>query len=133
MTFQAREYRHFPEAGISLVVDVKNGRAQIALCSVNLRKGDCFSRPTARKILDLMLDADVETLRALNLKRRVYSFPYRGVKPRKDILGTLAQRLEDHLNLRRKSSGAADCLGNMCEVMRTEAKIWQIYHYAKTT
>ena len=96
----SRDYRYLPEAGITLGFDVrspllhagfKNGKVAVSVCSV----GDSYSRETGKQIIDLLFDASDNTLRALHLKRNVYSFSYAGDKPRKEVLAPLVQSLEE--------------------------------------
>jgi hypothetical protein len=98
--YQGRDIRHFPQAGISLGIDVKNGKATLTLCATNIDKGDTFSRPAARHLINLRFDADDSVLKSLGLSRQTTDMPYSGDKPRTDILAPLVALIKEELDIR---------------------------------
>lgn len=97
-----RTYRYLVRAKVALAVDTQPGKnTRLAVCVCN--PIDEYSRPAARFILDAMLDQTRETLRALNLRRNVFSLSYDGNTPVRDILKPLMESLEPSLQSRIES------------------------------
>jgi len=67
-----REYRNILDAGITLGVQIHQDVVRIAIVLCN--DEDNFSRETGRHLIDLLFDASDSTLKAINLKRNVFSF-----------------------------------------------------------
>lgn len=126
--YQGRDLRHFPNAGISIGVDVRNETARVAICAVNFKAGDKFSRVGARRILNLCLDRDPVAY-AMKLERNSVHFTYKGNKPRNEIVAPLVSRIEKELLRREKSKGKSGRITSILEVMREEAKQRQAYHH----
>jgi hypothetical protein len=120
MSFSGRDLRHFPEAGVTLGVDVSNQFARVAFCVTNFKHGDKFSRPTARQLINLHFDADDNTLKSMNIVRRTFSFPYEGEKPRTEIIGPMTKRMSEELELRAKTSGRAGSITTIREAIENE-------------
>ena len=94
-----RTYRYLIRSKVALAVDTQPGKnARLAVCICNPL--DTYSRPTARFILDAMLDQTSETLRALNLRHNVFSLSYDGETPVRDVLKPLMESLEEPLQAR---------------------------------
>lgn len=88
----ARDYRYLIEAGVTLGVDFAEKTARIAVTLCN--EDDDFSRDTGKQIIDLLFDANDNTLKALSLTRNVFSFPHTSEnKLRKEILVPLVNFL----------------------------------------
>jgi hypothetical protein len=100
VAFTSRDVRHFPHAGVSIGVDVKDGQARVALACVNRRRNDVFSRRGARDIINLRFDGSDTLLRAAGMKRQVAQFPYSGTTPRNDILQPIKQELQTFIKAR---------------------------------
>ncbi|RJR06220.1 hypothetical protein C4588_08025 [Candidatus Parcubacteria bacterium] len=96
-----RIYRYLVRSRVALAVDCQDGQARVAVTLCN--PVDPYSRPAAQTILNLMFDATPETLRVLNLRRYVYSFPYEGDKPVRDILKPLTTAMESILAMRMRA------------------------------
>jgi hypothetical protein len=97
-----RVYRYLVLSKVALAVDTRPGKpTRLAVCVCN--PADKYSRPTARFILNAMLDQTPETLRALNLRRNVFSLTYDGTTPVRDVLRPLLDSLESVLNSRMRS------------------------------
>jgi len=94
----SRVYRFLTKAGITLGVDVNNSIAKVAFAACN--DEDNFSKDTGRRTIDLLFDANEETLHAFRLNRRVVCFPYKGNTSKKDILYPLLDYLTDELSKR---------------------------------
>jgi hypothetical protein len=102
-----RTYRYLVRAKVALVVDTQPGKnTRLAVCVCN--PIDEYSRPAARFILDAMLDQTRETLRALNLRRNVFSLSYDGNTPVRDVLKPLMESLEPSLQRRIESFENSD-------------------------
>lgn len=102
-----RTYRYLVRAKVALAVDTQPGKnTRLAVCVCN--PIDEYSRPAARFILDAMLDQTRETLRALNLRRNVFSLSYDGNTPVRDVLKPLMESLENSLQNRIESFEHAD-------------------------
>jgi hypothetical protein len=93
-----REYRYLHAEGITFGVDTKDGHARVAMSACN--DDDSFSPETGRDLIDLLFDKSDNTLRACSLKRNVVRFPYKGDRPRRDILKPLINYLTDELGER---------------------------------
>jgi len=108
-----RTYRYLVLARVALAVDTQPGKnARLAVCVCNPL--DEYSRPAARFILDAMLDQTRETLRALNLRRNVFSLSYDGEMPVRDVLKPLMESLEGPLSERiQHFNGASQGTGDV--------------------
>lgn len=93
-----RDYRHLSGEGVTLAVDVRDGFARVALAACS--DEDVYSPETGRDIVDILLDKGDTTLRALSLSRNVVRFPYKGDKPRRDIINPLINHMGDGLGER---------------------------------
>lgn len=97
-----RVYRYLVLSKVALAVDTQPGKpTRLAVCVCN--PIDKYSRPTARFILNAMLDQTPETLRALRLSHNVFSLTYDGTTPVRDVLRPLLDSLEPLLSGRMKS------------------------------
>jgi len=94
----SRDYRYLEEAGIVLAVDVKAGRARVALAACNTE--DPFKPGVGKDIVNALLDNNADTLKAFQLSRNVVSFPYSEDKPRNHILKPLIDFMADELGER---------------------------------
>jgi hypothetical protein len=102
----ARQFMHFPKAGVSLAVDSNKGRARVSLAVVNRKGGDRFSRPHARILLNARLDGRQEILKSLSCNKHTFSTPYDGTQCVNDILRPIALSLSEELELREKGRGS---------------------------
>lgn len=93
-----REYRYFPESGVTLALDTDGKRAH--LTAIACSPEDTFNKRAGREIADLLFDADASTLKVLGLKRNIYSFPYSGTKIGEDIFSPLFADLKPALHER---------------------------------
>ena len=117
MSFQSRDIRHFLNAGVTLAVDVKDGKARVAVAFLN-RSEPRYSRPAARAYIDLRFDADDSTLKSLGITRNVYSFPYVGKMPRADILFPLSDALQAEMERRIKHDRKPGRVVEMRQIIR---------------
>lgn len=94
-----RVFRYLILAKIALAIDTQPGQAaRLAICACNPK--DSYSRPAARFILNSMLDQTPDTLRVLGVKSNVFSLPYYGNTPVRDILLPLLSELKPLLESR---------------------------------
>lgn len=93
-----REYRYLAAEGITFGVDVREGYARVAMAACN--DIDTYCPETGKDIVDLLFDKNDNTLRACALKRNVVRFPYKGDKPRRDVLKGLVDFIGDELGER---------------------------------
>lgn len=121
MSFKSRDVRHFIGAGVALGVDVNNGVARVTIAAFSRREQRNYSRKAARHHINLRFDADDSVLQSLGLERYVYSFPYRGDRPRADILDRLQTRLSDLLNERQRTHGFSGSITEMRRIIREHA------------
>jgi hypothetical protein len=92
-----RSFRYLILPGVSFALDTnkdKGTRIAVALCN----EIDNFSRETARTLLNMLLDAPDETLRACQLKRNVFWIPYWSDNPNVDVMHPLIEEIRDQLN-----------------------------------
>ena len=117
----SRDIRHFIKAGVTLGVDVQDGKARIAVAFLN-RHETRYSRPAARHHINLRFDADDTTLKSLGLSRNVVSFPYSGDKPRLEILFPVSDALQGEMHKRIRSNRYGGSTSQMLEIIRIIAR-----------
>lgn len=122
-----RVYRYLVLSKVALAVDTQPGqptRLAVAVCNPS----DKYSRPTARFILNAMLDQTPETLRALNLRRNVFALTYDGTTPVRDVLRPLLESLEPVLGGRM---AAFEHKVPLTWKQRAEAVVQSVGEYAR--
>ena len=89
----SRYIQHLSQVGVSIGVEVKEGKAKVALAACNEK--DHFSRRDARTVLHHRLSG--KELFGVKTSKFVFEFPYTGNTPRKDILHRFADQIRDNL------------------------------------
>lgn len=93
---KTRWVQHLTRRGVSIAVDVSSpvlARVTLTVCNPK----DRFSRKAARFFLNLRLDGDEAVLNSLGMKRNVFTFPYNGNMPKRDILIPLMDQIRNEL------------------------------------
>lgn len=90
-----RDTIHLSEAGISITVLIRDGKATIAIAYC--KSDEPFIKKSANEILDLKLFGSDYLLKSLGIKRDVITKAYSGHTPRRDILYPIADFIREQL------------------------------------
>ena len=94
----SRDITHLSHAGISIGVDVSDGKARIAFAFC--KSSEPFSRKGGRHVINLRFDGADAVLNNFNIRRNLLEIDYDGVRPRKDILFPIADHIRNELGFK---------------------------------